>query len=367
MTHPIPVALILLIFYLYLVLTYVTLKGCSIRRGPDCAWEPDVSVIVVARNEEETIPRCLESLKNLDYPKDKLEFILVDDRSEDDTGRWMKRFQKFNPNARYIRLDGKPSDRNGKIRGLVEAARAAAGEVLFFTDGDCEAPKTWIRSILKTYAPDVGLVAGFVLLDRKNGRFPLFARLQSLDWIHLTAIGSAWANLGYPLSVFGNNFSIRKNAYDQSGGFEAVGHHWTEDFALLRNVRDKTRWRMVWVQEETGAVVTQSAVGLREFFHQRKRWALGGRDRGSIAISLMTAAFLARFLVVLCLFLIQVKLALLGFWILFLSDGLLLIRSLDALNRMDLLKYMILYEFYCIGYSVFFAPFVVFGKNVRWK
>jgi cellulose synthase/poly-beta-1,6-N-acetylglucosamine synthase-like glycosyltransferase len=365
MTHSVPVILFLLIFYLYAIAVYLMLKTRPAEAEPDPGWEPRVSVIIAAGNEGKTMPFCLESLENQDYPADKLEFIFVDDCSENGTGRWMKRFQKTNPNVKCIGISGRTDGGSGKNRGLAEAAKAAAGEILFFIDGDCGVPKTWIRTLLEPYAPGVGMVAGFVLLDERKGRFPLFARLQSLESIHLTAVEAAWADLGYPLGVLGNNFSIRKTAYDQSGGFESAGRDRSRGFTLLRNFREKTPWRAVWIADETGAVAARAAAGLRDFFRRRKCRALKGTDHGWIAVSLTAFAFLARFSVLACLLVSQWKMALLGFWILLLADGMLLIRSLYALNRMDLAKYMIFYEIYNIGTTACLAPFVLFGKNFR--
>jgi cellulose synthase/poly-beta-1,6-N-acetylglucosamine synthase-like glycosyltransferase len=365
MTHSVPVVLFLLVLYLYAIAAYLMLKARPSEAEPDPGWEPRVSIIVTAKNEGEPIPFYLESLENPDYPAGKLEFIFVDDHLEKGTGRWMKRFQKTNPNVRCIGISGRTDGGGGKNRGLAEAAKSATGEILFFIEEDCGVPKTWIRTLLESYATGVGLVAGFVLLDGRKGRFPLFARIQSLGRIHLTAVGAAWADLGYPLGVLGNNFSIRKAAFDQAGGFESVGRDRSEGIALLRNVRERTHWRAVWIADETGAMAARAATGLRDFFRRRKRWALGGMDHGWISVSLTAVAFLARFSVLACLFTVQWKLALLGFWILLLSDGLLLVRSLYALNRMDLAKYMVFYEIYSIGITLCLAPFVLFGKSFR--
>ena len=53
---------------------------------------PTVSIIVAARNEEKNILRCLQSLDKLIYPEGKLEIILVDDQSTDNTGKIIDKF-----------------------------------------------------------------------------------------------------------------------------------------------------------------------------------------------------------------------------------------------------------------------------------
>ena len=59
-------------------------------------YEPHVSIIISARNEEQNLPECLNSLANLDYPKDKLEIIIIDHDSQDGTYRILNDFAQKN-------------------------------------------------------------------------------------------------------------------------------------------------------------------------------------------------------------------------------------------------------------------------------
>ena len=77
----------------YFIQSVLFIIGCS-KKFPKVEENdlPDVSVIVAARNEEENILRCLKSLDKLEYPEDKLQIILVDDRSNDNTGNIIDNF-----------------------------------------------------------------------------------------------------------------------------------------------------------------------------------------------------------------------------------------------------------------------------------
>ena len=57
----------------------------SSRIGPRTGYEPSVSIIIAARNEEKSILTCLQSLTLVDYPPEKLEIVIVDDFSTDRT------------------------------------------------------------------------------------------------------------------------------------------------------------------------------------------------------------------------------------------------------------------------------------------
>ena len=77
----------------YFIQSVLFVIGCS-KKFPKTGENnlPDVSVIVAARNEEENILRCLKFLDKLEYPEDKLQIILVDDRSTDKTENIIENF-----------------------------------------------------------------------------------------------------------------------------------------------------------------------------------------------------------------------------------------------------------------------------------
>src|SRR3989344_775679 len=58
-------------------------------------FEPNVSVVIPAYNEEKNIEECVDSVFNSDYPKEKMEIIVVDDGSKDKTLRLLKKYKKI--------------------------------------------------------------------------------------------------------------------------------------------------------------------------------------------------------------------------------------------------------------------------------
>lgn len=102
-------------------------------------WPP-VSVIVAARDEAAGIEAAMRSLLALDYPA--LELIAVDDRSSDGTGAILDRLAALDaphrPILRALHVGELPPGWLGKNHALALGARAAAGELLLFTDADVE-------------------------------------------------------------------------------------------------------------------------------------------------------------------------------------------------------------------------------------
>ncbi|MCS7365205.1 MAG: glycosyltransferase [archaeon GB-1867-035] len=129
---------------------------------------PMVSIIIPVRNAGETIEDLLKSLINLDYPKEKIEIIIVDGQSTDDT---IKRASKY-----PVKILTEPGLGPSYARKIgIEASR---GEILAFTDGDCRVPKEWVKVIVEDLSqPEIGCVGGSVFVEEsiKNNIYAVYA------------------------------------------------------------------------------------------------------------------------------------------------------------------------------------------------
>lgn len=101
-----------------------------------------VSVIIPTYNDSEDIIACLEALADQDFPKNEFEVIVVDDGSTDNTKQIIEAFKEEIPNLnyQYQRNQGPATARN-------YGARIAQGDVILFTDADCEPFKNWISEM----------------------------------------------------------------------------------------------------------------------------------------------------------------------------------------------------------------------------
>jgi cellulose synthase/poly-beta-1,6-N-acetylglucosamine synthase-like glycosyltransferase len=118
--------------------------------------KPFVSVVMTVLNMERTIKECLESLVNLDYPKDKFEIIVVDGRSRDNT---RKIVHEFVDNVKVPEV--KLYEKEGLVGvGRNEAFRQAAGEFVAITDGDMVVPPDWLDNLIDNFDDDVAGVGG---------------------------------------------------------------------------------------------------------------------------------------------------------------------------------------------------------------
>ena len=95
---------------------------------------PKVSIILPARNEEEFIGKCLDSLIDQDY--ENYEIIVIDDSSEDDTRKIILEYAEKNPKVIPVFANPKPDGWIGKNWACMEGYRKSSGELLLFTDAD---------------------------------------------------------------------------------------------------------------------------------------------------------------------------------------------------------------------------------------
>lgn len=113
--------------------------------------EPVVSVVIPVRDEEQFMEQCIASLKELDYPRDKIEVIFADGRSTDRT--------RDIASAHGYRVIDNPGLKISAGRNAGFAA--SRGKIVAFTDADCVFPPMWIRNAVKYFrSTDAGGVSG---------------------------------------------------------------------------------------------------------------------------------------------------------------------------------------------------------------
>lgn len=171
----------------------------------------NVSVVIPAYNEEESIAKTLRSLEKQDYDG-KWEVIVVDNNSTDKTSAEAKKFSK-KLNLRVI-LEKKKGRGNARATG----AKEAKGNFIFYTDADARVPKNWISGMLKYFDnPKVVAVTGpWEIKDLGNSVWVEFLNsyiVQEVAVLPYTLVtGMHW--------LTGFHMAIRKEAYEKSGGFD---------------------------------------------------------------------------------------------------------------------------------------------------
>lgn len=115
----------------------------------DYKYKPDVTVMIVAHNEEKVIREKLYNVLNLNYPNDKLEILVTSDFSTDKTNKIVKEVIKENP-SRKIRLY-EVKERKGKTNAQNEAARTITSEIIIMSDANSILDENAVTEIVSAF------------------------------------------------------------------------------------------------------------------------------------------------------------------------------------------------------------------------
>ena len=201
--------------------------------GPLHTPLPHISILIAARDEAAALPRCLASLRALDYPAERLEILVGDDGSNDGTAAVADAAMRGFPGQfRVISITETLGQARGKANVLAHLTRRAATDYFFITDADISLPTSWIKGLLAHAGPGVGTVTGITAV---RGPQP-FHQLQGIDWLLSLSMVQMVSDLGRPVTAMGNNMLVTRAAYEATGGYEALPFSVTEDFALFQAV-----------------------------------------------------------------------------------------------------------------------------------
>jgi len=253
--------------------------------------DPQVSVIVPARNEEASLPACLGSL--VSQSGIRFEIIVVDDASTDRT----RQIAISVPGVRVIEPGPLPSGWTGKNNAVVAGAQEAKGKWLLFTDADTvHKPGSLARAVteaesnhvdLLSYSPEQE-VRGFWERSIMPVIFAELARKFPPHEVSDYSKNLAAANGQYLL--------ISRGAYDKVGGHATVAQSLLEDVAMARAVRDASlRIRFRYGGD---AVRTRMYRGFRQL---REGWTKNLILLFPNALSLAVLRFLEFLFVIVCL------------------------------------------------------------------
>ncbi|HEY7744963.1 MAG TPA: mycofactocin biosynthesis glycosyltransferase MftF [Desulfuromonadales bacterium] len=217
---------------------------------------PTVSVVIPVKDRAEELARCLASLARLDYPQEKLQVIVVDDGSSDDSAQVARQ-----TGARVL-----PSGGTG--RGPAAArnvgASAATGDILAFIDSDCSASAGWLAELLPAF-DDPNMVAVGGLVDgmcTASGVDRYEAVMSSLSLGSRERAGNRGNDTFYLPSC---NLLVRRSAFLAARGFDD-SMHVGEDVDLTWRLRD-AGWTIAYLP--VGRVLHEHRSSVRSFMSRR--------------------------------------------------------------------------------------------------
>lgn len=247
----------------------------------DPTYLPTVSFVVPAKNEEDNIAQTIQRFSEVDYPREKLEVIAINDGSTDGTGREMRRAAAAIAGsvARVEVVDWTVN--RGKRYGMAEGVKRSHHEIVVFVDSDSFIEPDCVRHLVKYFAdPRVGAVSGHTNVFNDNTNlltkmqairyyiaFTVYKAAESVfgtvtccpgccsayrrayvapfidEWLHQKFLG-AECTFGDDRSL--TNFIIRD--YEAVYSSEAIAYTVVPD-TFSKYVKQQQRWKKSWVRE----------------------------------------------------------------------------------------------------------------------
>jgi cellulose synthase/poly-beta-1,6-N-acetylglucosamine synthase-like glycosyltransferase len=182
-------------------------------------YKPTVSILIPAHNEDKVIGKLLQKMTEIAYPKSKLEVVLVDDASSDNTGQIGEEYSKQYKFIKVLHRDSKDGGK-GKASALNAGLKQSTGEIVLCFDADYLPHQDIVTRLVEKFAdPSVGAVQGrpVVLNEPQN----IVTRLIALERIGGYRVDQeARDALGLIPQFGGTVGGFRRSILKSLGGFD---------------------------------------------------------------------------------------------------------------------------------------------------
>lgn len=260
-----------LFFEVFLLITYLEVRG-DIKREDEMTAKflnshsdestPTVTVIIPVWNEEKTLLATVDSLLALDYPEDKLSFIIVDDGSTDNTWQIASKF-KDNPRFRLMQKEN-----GGKHTAVNLGLEHTTTDLVGCLDADSFVTSHALKKIIPYF--DDALVMAVTPSIKIHEPKGILQYIQKTEYSWsvflrrmLSAMGALYVTPG-PFSIF------RTRVFRELGGYKHA--YMTEDMEMAMRMQ-KNRYKIV--NSHGAHVYTVAPNTIEGLVKQRARWTYG--------------------------------------------------------------------------------------------
>jgi len=242
--------------------------GKPLPQVPD-AELPFLSVLVPCHNEGRVIAHTIQALQKLEYPADKIEFLMINDGSTDDTAQVIRGFAD---DSRVRLLDvPAPLSARGKSGALNYALSKARHPLIAIYDADNLPEPGAIRPLVAQLVLNPNLAAAVGMYRAWNRRRALITRFVNIEGLGFQWIVQAGRWMLMRLTMLpGTNYVIRKAIVEKLGGWDEQAL--TEDSELTARLY-QAGYQVQLVP--TSVSWEQEPESLRVWFKQRRRWVRG--------------------------------------------------------------------------------------------
>jgi cellulose synthase/poly-beta-1,6-N-acetylglucosamine synthase-like glycosyltransferase len=359
-----------IVFLIYILFIGQLIYGFNrMKRFSRKEFSPKTSftIVVPFRNEKDNLPNLLHSISLLNYPKELVEVILVDDDSEE-----VFSVQDLVFSLKVIKNERKSN--SPKKDAIETAIQVAKNDWIITTDADCLVQKNWLTTFDQYIQEnEVEMVASGVCYVPKNGFLSAF---QNLDFLSLQGATIGSFGIEKPFMCNGANFAYSKAFFKELNGFQgnetiASG----DDVFLLQKAVSSAPKKVGFLLAKESIVATKPVETWTELFQQRVRWASKSKGYSSVYGKLLAIVVFGGNLVWIASFLLWLtsvldqNIFMLFVALKFLIDFILIYKTANFFESklQYVLASSLLYPFFSISVAVYslFGKYSWKGRNFR--
>ncbi len=230
---------------------------------------PEVTIAVPCWNEEKTLEKTVESLLALDYPKEKLHIIIIDDGSKDTTYAIAESLREKQERVGGSTIVVIKKENGGKHTAMNEALALCQTELFGCLDADSFVIHHSLKAIVSYFEAHSDVMAVTPSIQIKNPQ-TMVQRVQAVEYLMGAFLRKAYGELD-AIQVTPGPFSIfKREVFDVIGPYKKA--HNTEDFEITLRMH---KHHMKIMNSHKGVVFTLGPATIRGFLRQHLRWARG--------------------------------------------------------------------------------------------
>lgn len=254
---------------------------------------PNVSVLIPMRNEAMNVKGLVECIRSLDYPPEKIEILIGEDRSEDHTRQLLEQEIGFDGRFKIVSIIKDIPGLKAKANVIAQLIPHCHTSFYFITDADVRVPTTWVRALLPYHTRGTGVIGGSTVVSVRD----LWSGLQNIDWLIAQGLLFVVGSRFQTLAVSGTNMMITRAVCEAIGGYHKIPYSLTEDIGIITAARNNGFSPKIVLTQGATAVI-EAQPNWTSLISQRTRWTYGALRLPKFIVLLLLIRSLFLFFVI---------------------------------------------------------------------
>lgn len=244
-------------------------------KSKDKRTHPPVTVLIAFRNEMRHLGTCIQGILNQNYPVDKLNILLLNDHSVDDSVKSIAPYLQY-PNVRLIEM---PEPIQGKKKSVAYGLNQVETPFVLLTDADCIAGPDWVQHMLDHMMEEnADAICGPVEIRNESN---LLEQFQALDFAGMMAITAISMKYKWFYLANGANMLLRMDALDMKNISWQEEYASGDDMSLIAHL-EKKQAKIHFAKDKSAIVSTVAQSTVSGLFQQRLRWGTKNKSSKSL-------------------------------------------------------------------------------------